>query len=116
MTKLTVVYHNFVNAPYKNTIHTGATAFNAWQSPPKLWGNKGNKVPHNTFSFTEHNTYCYWHCSLPSASTIDVYKIYRLCNILGFCSMVCLGYLSSGVWHQFWMSGSQCCDKGNVIK
>jgi hypothetical protein len=29
MTKLTVVYHNFVNAPYKNTIHTGATAFNA---------------------------------------------------------------------------------------
>ena len=39
-TKLTVAYHNFVNAPYTNTIHTGTTAFNAWQSPPKLWGNK----------------------------------------------------------------------------
>jgi len=29
MTNLTAAYHNFVNAPYKNTTHTGATAFNA---------------------------------------------------------------------------------------
>jgi len=28
MTKLTAAYHNFVNTSYKNTTHTGATAFN----------------------------------------------------------------------------------------